>query len=128
MTQQQLANKVGVTRQRVAAFENGTRNAGGMSLDVAVRFCDALRVFCVKLPNRRCVVISDADFGRWGEAAERGDYGGNKGPVMHGPIFPVDADYPDTVSLGVSADMETSGQHGACRKKYGRHLDDEFDS
>ena len=61
--------------------------------------------FCVKLPSRRCVVISDAEFDRWGEAAERGDYGGSKGPVMHGPIFPVDADYPDIVSLGVSADM-----------------------
>ena len=24
---------------------------------------------------------------------------------MHGPIFPVDADYPDIVSLGVSVDM-----------------------
>lgn len=61
--------------------------------------------FCVKLPSRRCVVISDAEFDRWGEAAERGDYGGSKGPVIHGPIFPVDADYPDSVSLGVSADM-----------------------
>lgn len=61
--------------------------------------------FCVKLPSRRCVVISDAEFDRWCEAAERGDYGGSKGPVMHGPIFPVDADYPDSVSLGVSADM-----------------------
>ena len=50
-------------------------------------------------------MISDAEFDRWGEAAERGDYGGSKGPVMHGPIFPVDADYPDIVSLGVSADM-----------------------
>ena len=25
--------------------------------------------------------------------------------MMHGPIFPVDADYPDIVSLGVSVDM-----------------------
>lgn len=43
--------------------------------------------FCVKLPSGRCVVISDAEFDRWGEAAERGDYGGSRGPVMHGPIF-----------------------------------------
>ena len=50
-------------------------------------------------------MISDAEFDRWGEAAERGDYCGSKGPVMHGPIFPVDADCPDIVSLGVSADM-----------------------
>jgi hypothetical protein len=55
--------------------------------------------------SKKCVVISDAEFDRWGEAAERGDYGGSKGPVMHGPIFPVDADYPDIVSLGVSVDM-----------------------
>ena len=50
-------------------------------------------------------MISDAELERWGEAAERGDYGGSKGPAMHGPIFPIDVDYPDTVSLGVSANM-----------------------
>lgn len=33
-------------------------------------------------------MISDAELDRWGEAAERGDYGGSKGPVMHGSIFP----------------------------------------
>lgn len=49
-------------------------------------------------------MIGDAELERWGEAAERGDYGGSKGPVMHGPVFLVDADYPDTVSLGVSMD------------------------
>lgn len=59
----------------------------------------------MKLPNRRYAVISDAELDRWGEAAVRGDYGGSKGPVMHGSIFPVDTDYPYTVSLGISADM-----------------------
>ena len=33
-------------------------------------------------------MISDAELERWGEAAERGDYGGGKGTVMHGPIPP----------------------------------------
>ena len=56
MTQQQLADKVGVTRQRVAAFETGARGAGGMSLDVAIRFCDALRV-----SNPRKLLDSDID-------------------------------------------------------------------
>lgn len=28
--------------------------------------------------SKKCVVISDAEFDRWGEAAERGDYGGSK--------------------------------------------------
>ena len=50
-------------------------------------------------------MISDAEFDRWGEAAERGDYGGSWGPVLCGPSFPVGADYRDIVSLGVSADM-----------------------
>lgn len=44
LTQQQLADKLGVTQQRIAAFESGKRDVGGMSLDVALRFCDALRV------------------------------------------------------------------------------------
>ena len=34
--------------------------------------------------------FTDEQLNAWGEAAERGDYGGSKGPVMHGPIFPVD--------------------------------------
>ncbi|NMM95052.1 hypothetical protein [Bifidobacterium oedipodis] len=49
--------------------------------------------------------ISDEQFEQWGEAAERGEYGGDKGPVMHGPIFPVDRVYSDSISVGVSADM-----------------------
>lgn len=49
--------------------------------------------------------FTDEQLNAWGEAAERGDYGGSKGPVMHGPIFPVDRSYPDSVSFGVSPDM-----------------------
>ncbi len=44
MTQQQLADKIGVSQPRIAAFETGQRSADGMSLDVAIRICDALRV------------------------------------------------------------------------------------
>ena len=44
MTQQQLANRAGLTQQRVGAFETGQRSVGGMSLDVAIRICDALHV------------------------------------------------------------------------------------
>lgn len=44
MTQQQLADKAGLSQQRVAAFETGARKTSGMSLDVAVRICDALHV------------------------------------------------------------------------------------
>lgn len=44
MTQQQLAEKIGVSQPRVAAFETGRRSASGMSLDVAIRICDALHV------------------------------------------------------------------------------------
>ena len=44
MTQQQLADVAGLTRQRIGAFETGQRSADGMSLDVAIRICDALHV------------------------------------------------------------------------------------
>lgn len=56
MTQQQLADKIGVTRQRVAAFETGARKTGGMSLDVAVRICDVLKV-----RNPRKLLDSDSE-------------------------------------------------------------------
>lgn len=36
LTQRELAEKIGVTQQRVAAFETDARKTGGMSLDVAV--------------------------------------------------------------------------------------------
>ena len=44
MTQQQLADKAGLSQSRVGAFETGQRNVGGMSLAVAIRICDALHV------------------------------------------------------------------------------------
>lgn len=45
MTQQQLADKVpGITRGRVAAWENGQRDISKISLDLACRVADALRV------------------------------------------------------------------------------------
>ncbi|MBW3081706.1 helix-turn-helix transcriptional regulator [Bifidobacterium sp. 79T10] len=44
MTQQQLADRLGVTRQRIAAIETGQRPIGGVSLDNALAICDALRV------------------------------------------------------------------------------------
>jgi transcriptional regulator with XRE-family HTH domain len=56
MTQQQLADKVGVSQPRVAAFETGQRSAGGMSLAVAVRICDALHV-----KNPRKLLEDDSD-------------------------------------------------------------------
>lgn len=56
MTQQQLADKAGLSQQRVAAFETGQRNVGGMSLAVAIRICDALKV-----RNPRKLLDSDPD-------------------------------------------------------------------
>lgn len=56
MTQQQLAERIGVTRQRVTAFETGARKTGGMSLDVAVRICDVLKV-----RNPRKLLDSDSE-------------------------------------------------------------------
>lgn len=56
LTQQQLAEKIGVTRQRVAAFETGARKTSGMSLEVAIRICDVLKV-----RNPRKLLDSDSD-------------------------------------------------------------------
>lgn len=56
LTQQQLAEKIGVTRQRVAAFETGTRKTSGMSLEVAIRICDVLKV-----RNPRKLLDSDSE-------------------------------------------------------------------
>lgn len=56
MTQQQLAEKIGVTRQRVAAFETGARKTSGMSLEVAIRICDVLKV-----RNPRKLLDSDSE-------------------------------------------------------------------
>lgn len=44
MTQQQLADKLGYTRERIAAIETGRSPIGGVSLDKAIEICDALRV------------------------------------------------------------------------------------
>ena len=44
-TQRQLADKIdGVSYGRIADYENGRRPIKGMSLDVALKICDALRV------------------------------------------------------------------------------------
>ena len=43
-TQEQLGNKVGMTQGRIADFEAGRRSIGNMTLDNALRICDALRV------------------------------------------------------------------------------------
>ena len=56
MTQREFAEKTGVTRQRIAAFETGVRPSSGMSLDVAIRICDALKV-----RNPRKLLDPDSD-------------------------------------------------------------------
>lgn len=56
LTQQQLAEKIGVTQQRVAAFETGARKTSGMSLEVAIRICDVLKV-----RNPRKLLDSDSE-------------------------------------------------------------------
>lgn len=44
MTQRELADKVGTSYGRVGDYEKGRYSIRGMSLDLAIRFCDALRV------------------------------------------------------------------------------------
>ena len=44
MTQQQPAEKLGVTQQHVAAYENGVNSISNMTLAKALRMCDALHV------------------------------------------------------------------------------------
>lgn len=44
LTQQELADKLGYTRQRVAAIETGQRPIGGVSLAKAIEICDVLKV------------------------------------------------------------------------------------
>lgn len=44
MTQQQLADKAGLTQQRIGAYENGVNSIKNMTLDKAIRICDALHV------------------------------------------------------------------------------------
>ena len=45
LTQEQLAKKVPhMSQKRVSDFEAGRRDVGNMTLDMALKFCDALRV------------------------------------------------------------------------------------
>ena len=44
MTQQQLADKVGMSRPRIAAYESGTNDVSNMTLGNALKFCSALRI------------------------------------------------------------------------------------
>lgn len=44
LTQRELAEKVGVSYGRIGDYEQGRYTVGGMSLDLAIKFCDALRV------------------------------------------------------------------------------------
>lgn len=44
MTQRELADKVGISYGRVGDYEKGRYSIRGMSLDLTIRFCDALRV------------------------------------------------------------------------------------
>lgn len=56
MTQQQLADKAGLSHQRVSAFGTSARKTSGMSLAVAIRICDALKV-----RNPRKLLDSDSE-------------------------------------------------------------------
>lgn len=56
MTQQQLADKVGMSRPRIAAYESGTHEIGNMTLNEALALCDALRV-----RNPRKLLDSDSE-------------------------------------------------------------------
>ena len=56
MTQQQLADKVGMAQSRIAAYENGVNSIENMTLDKAIRICDALKV-----RNPRKLLDSDPD-------------------------------------------------------------------
>lgn len=44
MTQRELAEKVGVSQGRIADWERGSREVSRMSLDIAIRLADALKV------------------------------------------------------------------------------------
>ncbi|WP_288465219.1 helix-turn-helix transcriptional regulator [uncultured Bifidobacterium sp.] len=56
LTQQQLADKVGMSRPRIAAYESGTNDIANMTLGNALKFCSALRV-----ANPRKLLDSDSD-------------------------------------------------------------------
>lgn len=56
LTQQQLADKVGTSRPRIAAYESGTNDVANMTLGNALKFCSALHV-----SNPRKLLDSSAD-------------------------------------------------------------------
>ena len=55
MTQQQLADKVGMSRPRIAEYESGTYAVENMTLGNALKLCTALRV-----SNPRKLLDSDS--------------------------------------------------------------------
>lgn len=56
MTQQQLADKVGMSQSRIAAYESGTNDVSNMTLGNALKFCSVLRV-----ANPRKLLDSDSE-------------------------------------------------------------------
>ena len=56
LTQRELAEKVGISYGRIGDYEQGRYTVGGMSLDLAIKFCDALRV-----RNPRKLLDSDSE-------------------------------------------------------------------
>ena len=56
LTQQQLADKVGMSRPRIAEYENGKYAVENMTLGNALKLCDALKV-----RNPRKLLDSDND-------------------------------------------------------------------
>lgn len=44
LTQRELAEKIGVTQQHIAAYENGINCIDNMTLGKAIKLCDALKV------------------------------------------------------------------------------------
>lgn len=67
LTQKQLADKLGYTRERIAAIETGARPIGGVSLDKAIEICDVLRVSNC-LCSISCCGFSHDDFSGLGRA------------------------------------------------------------
>lgn len=56
LTQRELAERIGVTRQHIAAYENGVNSIDNMTLGKAIKLCDALRV-----ANPRKLLDSDSE-------------------------------------------------------------------
>lgn len=44
LTQRELADKAGISYGRIGDYETGRYNIGGMSLELAIKLCDALKV------------------------------------------------------------------------------------